>query len=147
MCMMKFMFMLILTLMFMLMFMLMLMLMLMFVFVFVFVFMFVFMFMSMSLLNAYDPFDFVSTSLVRVLLIHRIIICKMPNNLDPDPNVQEETGVDEDGEPVQQPKHKMPKRGGKFMEGVPGVRLFITQPKLSTIQKKVQKICEWSKGN
>ena len=70
-----------------------------------------------------------------------------PPDLDPDPNVQEETGVDEDGEPVQQPKHKMPKRGGKFMEGVPGVRLFITQPKLATIQKKVQKICEWSKGN
>ncbi|XP_023334944.1 mRNA-capping enzyme [Eurytemora carolleeae] len=64
----------------------------------------------------------------------------------PDWCYEEETGVDEDGEPVQQPKHKMPKRGGKFMEGVPGVRLFITQPKLSTIQKKVQKICEWSKG-
>ena len=28
----------------------------------------------------------------------------------------------------------MPKRGGKFMEGVPGVALFTRQPKLSTIQ-------------
>ena len=37
-------------------------------------------------------------------------------------------------------------RGGKFMEGVPGVTLFTTQPKLSAIQKKIQKMCKWTKG-
>ena len=33
---------------------------------------------------------------------------------------------------------RKPKRGGKFMEGVPGVTHFTLQPKLSTIQKKIQ---------
>jgi hypothetical protein len=32
------------------------------------------------------------------------------------------------------------------MEGVPGVTLFTTQPKLSAIQKKIQKMCKWTKG-
>jgi hypothetical protein len=32
------------------------------------------------------------------------------------------------------------------MEGVPGVTLFTAQPKLSTIQKKIQKMCKWTKG-
>lgn len=32
------------------------------------------------------------------------------------------------------------------MEGVPGVKLWTLQPKLGTIQKKVQKSLEWTKG-
>jgi hypothetical protein len=40
----------------------------------------------------------------------------------------------------------LPPRGGKFMEGVPGVALFTAQPKLGAIQKKIQKMCKWSKG-
>uniref|UniRef100_A0A336MHT3 mRNA-capping enzyme n=1 Tax=Culicoides sonorensis TaxID=179676 RepID=A0A336MHT3_CULSO len=32
-----------------------------------------------------------------------------------------------------------------FMAGVPGVELFITQPRLSEIQGKVQDMCEWKK--
>ena len=61
----------------------------------------------------------------------------------------EENGVDEDGEPIEGQSNgegKKPKRGGKFMEGVPGVKLWTQQPKLSTIQKKAQKACDWSKG-
>jgi len=37
-------------------------------------------------------------------------------------------------------------KGGKFMEGVPGVSHFTLQPKLSTIQRKVQRAVGWSKG-
>lgn len=60
--------------------------------------------------------------------------------------------VDEDGEPIEKEKgkgdkvEKKPKRGGVFMEGVPGVKLWTLQPKLGTIQKKVQKSLEWTKG-
>ena len=50
---------------------------------------------------------------------------------------EEESKVDEDGEPVIASESKKPKRGGKFMEGVPGVKLWTLQPKLGTIQKKV----------
>ena len=32
------------------------------------------------------------------------------------------------------------------MEGVPGVKLWTQQPKLSTIQKKAQKACNWTKN-
>lgn len=32
------------------------------------------------------------------------------------------------------------------MEGVPGVKLWTLQPKLGTIQKKVQNACDWKKG-
>jgi len=70
----------------------------------------------------------------------------------PDWCYEEETNVDEDGEPVavessngSSGEGKKPKRGGKFMEGVPGVKLFTIQPKLSTIQKKVQKAVGWTK--
>jgi len=64
----------------------------------------------------------------------------------------EENGVDEDGEPLEGQSNgdsgggKKPKRGGKFMEGVPGVKLWTQQPKLSTIQKKAQKACNWTKN-
>lgn len=68
----------------------------------------------------------------------------------PDWCYEEETGVDEDGEPVSaghdEPIAKKPKRGGKFMEGVPGVELVTAQPKLSQLQKKIQKMCKWSRG-
>ena len=57
----------------------------------------------------------------------------------------QEPTVDDDGEPLalegssngsngSNGSGPMPKRGGKFMEGVPGVALFTRQPKLSTIQ-------------
>ena len=66
---------------------------------------------------------------------------------------EEVTGVDDDGEPVEGQSNghgngegKKPKRGGKFMEGVPGVKLWTQQPKLSTIQKKTQRACDWSKN-
>ena len=67
----------------------------------------------------------------------------------------EETGVDEDGEPLNQDSNghdangkegKKPKRGGKFMDGVPGVKLWTQQPKLSTIQKKCQKACDFTQN-
>ena len=32
------------------------------------------------------------------------------------------------------------------MEGVPGVQLFTNQPKLGVVQKKIQKMCKWTKG-
>jgi len=82
----------------------------------------------------------------------------------PDWCYEEEATVDEDGEPLsngaggggqnggsgpgeaQAPGEKKPKRGGKFMEGVPGVKLWTAQPKLGTIQKKVQKSLAWTKG-
>lgn len=66
----------------------------------------------------------------------------------PDWCYEDESTVDEDGEPIQHrsDKHKMPKRGGKFMEGVPGVQLFTQQPKSTDITKKVQKWCCWSNG-
>ena len=32
------------------------------------------------------------------------------------------------------------------MEGVPGVKLWTMQPKLGTIQKKVQNACDWKKS-
>lgn len=57
--------------------------------------------------------------------------------------------VDEDGEPIEKEKGdkvEKKKRGGVFMEGVPGVKLWTLQPKLGTIQKKVQKSLEWTKG-
>ena len=38
---------------------------------------------------------------------------------------------------------KKPKRGGKFMEGIPGVKLWTAQPKLETLQHKAQRACEW----
>jgi mRNA-capping enzyme len=74
-----------------------------------------------------------------------------PDDAPPAPELpewcyEEDTGVDEDGEPIAKPKQRQPKRGGKFMDGVPGVELFITQPRLGTIQKKVQNMCEWKKG-
>lgn len=59
---------------------------------------------------------------------------------------EEESKVDEDGEPVVASESKKPKRGGKFMEGVPGVKLWTLQPKLGTIQKKVQNAVDWKKG-
>jgi len=60
---------------------------------------------------------------------------------------EEEATVDEDGEPLEKEKgDKKPKRGGKFMEGVPGVKLWTLQPKLGTIQKKIQKSLDWTKG-
>ena len=62
----------------------------------------------------------------------------------------EENGLDEDGEPLEGQSNgdsgKKPKRGGKFMEGVAGVKLWTQQPKLSTIQKKVQRACGWTKN-
>lgn len=73
-----------------------------------------------------------------------------PPPLLPDWCYEEENGVDEDGEPISSAngdvKSKMPKRGGKFMEGVPGVQLFTAQPKLNNIQKKIQAMCKWKKG-
>lgn len=70
----------------------------------------------------------------------------------PDWCTEEDTGVDEDGEPdnsdnPEGPKRKKQKRGGKFMEGVQGVHLFTSQPKFSTLQKKIKKMSEWSKGD
>jgi len=59
---------------------------------------------------------------------------------------EEESKVDEDGEPVAANDGKKPKRGGKFMEGVPGVKLWTMQPKLGTIQKKVQNASDWKKS-
>jgi len=69
----------------------------------------------------------------------------------PDWCYEEEATVDEDGEPIDaggggDVVEKKPKRGGKFMDGVPGVKLWTAQPKLGTIQKKVQKSVEWTKG-
>lgn len=75
----------------------------------------------------------------------------------PDWCFEEEPTVDDDGEPLalegssngsngSNGSGPMPKRGGKFMEGVPGVALFTRQPKLSTIQRKVQKAVGWTKG-
>lgn len=73
----------------------------------------------------------------------------------PDWCYEEEATVDEDGEPLNGNDNstngsgegeKKPKRGGKFMDGVPGVKLWTAQPKLGTIQKKVQKSVEWTKG-
>lgn len=64
----------------------------------------------------------------------------------------DESEVNEDGEPVEAGQSdggggRKPKRGGKFMEGVPGVKLWTAQPKLETLQKKAQRACEWrSKG-
>ena len=75
---------------------------------------------------------------------------------------EEESKVDEDGEPVIE--GKKPKRGGKFMEGVPGVKLWTMQPTLWAVQKKVtntpsifkcvtvlftsqvQNACDWKKS-
>jgi len=63
---------------------------------------------------------------------------------------EEDTECDEDGEPISASgapqDNKIPKRGGKFMEGVPGVKLFTLLPKVTTIQKKIQNMCEWKKG-
>lgn len=74
----------------------------------------------------------------------------------PDWCYEEDSTVDEDGEPLNNgPSNgsegtsngdKKPKRGGKFMEGVPGVQLWTAQPKLGEIQKKVQKSLAWTKG-
>ena len=65
----------------------------------------------------------------------------------------EEDGLDDDGEPLESHSHtsngdagRKPKRGGKFMEGVAGVKLWTQQPKLSTIQKKVQRACDWTQN-
>jgi len=71
----------------------------------------------------------------------------------------EDNGVGEDGESLDDGganssngggagagRHRKPKRGGKFMEGVPGVVHFTLQPKLSTLQRKIQKMCEWKSG-
>lgn len=70
----------------------------------------------------------------------------------PDWCFEEDNGVNEDGETTEEGGHnnhkrqRKPKRGGKFMEGVPGATHFTLQPKLSTIQKKIQNMCEWNKG-
>ena len=64
----------------------------------------------------------------------------------------EESEVNEDGEPLEAGQSngeggRKPKRGGKFMEGVPSVKLWTAQPKLETLQKKAQWACGWrSKG-
>jgi len=69
----------------------------------------------------------------------------------PDWCYEEDTGVDEDGEPTEGesegPKRKKFKRGGKFMDGVKGVELYTSQPKFSTLQKKIKKMSEWTKGD
>ena len=64
----------------------------------------------------------------------------------------DESEVNEDREPVEAGQSDgggglKAKRGGKIMEGVPGVKLSTAQPKLETLQKKAQRACEWhSKG-
>lgn len=63
---------------------------------------------------------------------------------------EDETGVDEDGEPLDQNggnreenKETGKNKRNKFMEGVEGVTIVTQQPKLSQLQKKIQKMCGW----
>lgn len=73
----------------------------------------------------------------------------------------EDGGVDDDGEPLAGPGNGESNGGshggggggkrarpgsGKFMAGVPGVAHYTLQPKLATIQKKVQRAVGWTKG-
>jgi len=67
--------------------------------------------------------------------------------------IEDDNGFDEDGEPLEEngghnnhQQQRKGKRGGKFMDGVPGVVHFTLTPKLSTLQKKIQAMCEWKKS-
>lgn len=62
---------------------------------------------------------------------------------------EEEDDADDDGNSVRIVKRRRKefvKSNPTFMEGVPGVKPLLTQPKLSRIQQKCQEMCRWESG-
>lgn len=59
---------------------------------------------------------------------------------------ESQTSVATNDSPKRKRRKEFLNLNATFMAGVPGVELFVTQPRLSEIQHKAQDMCEWTKN-